>query len=402
MKRRFAFLGLCGVGLLAGLLSACSSGAGGIGILESHGDVRVGRVMVGAGLTRRLVANDLVTVAAGTAVVDLPAGGRLEMRAGTSVLFAATAQLEAGDLLVESGRQAVRVDSAVGSLAVAGDARVRRDLALEVGTYRGTTTVSAGRVVTVPALDQDTVPAVGVAPVPSPIHLQANDPWDERFLGTAIELTSQLDAQSAYVSANTVGADTHTVAFYRRAVVRLASTPAFTDALLASLPEGPPPPGDGLVAAAIALAGPGSFPSRWHDVFALRQAGGQWGVVTLAERADPGLVLQLVGEAVDGSTLAPRATMVAVGPVTATLPPPPAPALTTPPSTASTTTTQPTRPRPGHPTTTTTTTPPLIPPITLPGGSGSSNGPTTTTTQPPSSSLAPVLDPVVNIIHELG
>ena len=321
MKRIAAIVGLSA--LTGGLVACGGRSVGGEGIVRAEGAVHVvhgaATFPVAAGTSRQLRAGDQVDVSGGSAVVTLPAGGTLELRTGSSVRFQGGPRLEAGDLLVESSRSAVHVASDMGAVTVAGASRLRRDLAVEVGTYRGVTTVAAARTVIVPALEEDTVPAVGLVPEPSPLQLHATEPWDERFLGTAIDLTSQLDSQSSYVTANTPGGVPHTAAFYRRALPELGTTPVFTDALLASatpgVAGGVPPPGDALVAAAIALSGRGSFSDRWRSVFALRQQGGQWGIVVLDERADPASVLRLVGGALDQAVLTPVAlTATAVGP----------------------------------------------------------------------------------------
>jgi hypothetical protein len=386
MKRVASMVGLSA---LAGGLVACGHGSPrGEGTLHAAGIVHVhhgaATIDLASGASRQLGAGDQVDVSRGDALVALPGGGSLELRAGSSVRFQGGPELEAGDLLVQSARSSQRVGSAMGTITVSGASRLRRDLAVEVGSYRGVTTVAAARTVTIDALQEDTVPSVGLVPDPSPIQLHANDPWDQRFLGTAIDLTSQLDSQSSYVTANSPEGVPHTAAFYRRALPALDATTVFSDALLAGASAGPagslPPPGDALVAAAIALSGRGPFADRWRSVFALRQEGGQWGVVVLTERADPAQVLRLVGGALDQAVLTPVALTatavttapastgaIAAGPLTPSRPSPtPAPLVTLPPL------------------------------LTSPNPSGSPPP----TTAPPA--LAPLLDPVVNLIQALA
>lgn len=399
--------------LMGVMITACSHAAAhGEGVLKAEGAVRLARgggVAISPGSSVRLAPGDDVTVSSGSAEVDLPGGGHLELRSGTSVRFQEGPQLEAGDLLVESSSRApVRVGSAVGPVDVSGAARLRRDLAVKVGSYKGWATVAAGRTVTVAALQQDTVPAVGLVPDPSPLHLDASDPWDQRFLGTAIDLTTQLDSQSRYVTANTLPSEAETAAFYRRTIGPLAAVGVFDDALLDSaLPSslGVPSPGDALVAAAIALAGTGPFPDRWHEVFELRQQGAEWGIVVLDEHADPTRILRIVGAAVSKAALAPASPTIprsvqvaqsypgtpaaptATASSPATVPANPAeaaaPVTATPGRAAAPTTPGPTTPgSPTHPASPTTTVPPTTIPAVMP-------------------QLGPVLDPVVNIIHAL-
>jgi hypothetical protein len=400
-----------GAVVLAGLLAGCGAGSGRTeGSLKLQGAARISGPEGSRELTRtngpdiRLRTGDELSIASGSALVSLPSGDRLELRAGSSVSFSGGPDLEAGDLLVEATRGPVKVQSAVGPVTVTGIAKLQRDLAVEIGTYQGQATVVAERTVTVAALQEDTVPAAGLVPDPSPIQLSASDPWDERYLGTAIDLTSELDSQSNYVTANTPPALALSVTFYQHTLPALATTPAFTPALLLSavpsLVPSSPPPGDALVAAAIALAGPGSFADRWHNVFDLRAEGGQWGVVALAEDASPTTVLNLVNSALNESTLAPPTAPIAIS-VPGQSTPTPAPAVFSTAPTPNTTVSPPagkpvssthpaapaTTPKPGHPTATTPPPPTTAPPTTIP---------------PPAALLAPILDPVVNLIHALA
>jgi hypothetical protein len=444
MNRAIAAVGLL---VLSASLAACGRGSsGGEGTVHSRGVVRVAAQGeagsdLAPGSARRLRSGDEVTVASGLADVKLPGGGRLELRRGSWVRFSGGPQLRSGDLLVQSTRRPVDVQSPVGVVSVAGAARLRRDLAVAVGSYEGATTVAAERTVSVSALQEDTVPSAGVVPEPSPIQLHAADPWDQRFLGTAIDLTGELNGESSYVTANTPTGQARTAAFYQRALRPLAATPSFTDALLrAPTPQSAPvPPGDALVAAAIALGGHGPFADRWRSVFTLRSEGAEWGVVVLDEHADPKAVLGLVGGALDNAALAPAALtssssrggpavptgavvhpVAVAGPSTSpsavpgairpnratddassvapttvapvTVPGVKVPTVTLPPPIGPT----PIGPTPIGPLPTGPL--PTVPPVTLPPG-------TTPVTLPPlpiPPVLAPVLDPVVNLINALG
>ncbi len=376
--------------LAGGFLAACGGPSGGEGTIQAAGAVRVtdpsGAVVQGT----RLATGDRVTVGRGSAVVTLARGGRVELRTGSVVRFSGGPHLDSGDLLAESAsHHPVEVATAIGDVAVTGAARVHRDLAVEVGTYQGRATVSAGRTVTVPALTEDGIPAVGVVPDPVPLQLSANDAWDERFLGAAIELTSQLDSDSRYVTANTPPGEARSVSFYRRALGARAAAPAFTDDLL----RVPPTAGDALVDASIALASSGPFQNRWTQVVDLRTLGASWGIVVLDEGADPATVTGLVTAALDGAAAPAAQAAPASGPGSgpsgvAT----PATAGSEPATTGAPAATTPTRSTPVT-TTATTTVPPLVTLPTIP------TVPTTTT--PTTTPLAPVIDPVVGLINSL-
>ena len=351
--------------------------------------------------TVRLRPGDLVTVGAGSAKVALPNGGHLELRSGSSVRFHAGAAIESGDLLVESASSPVRVDAGLGDLSVEGTVRVRRDLALDIGTYAGTATLRSGRTVVVPWLREVAVPSVGVAPDATPLRISDTDSWDVRFLGPALDLTRELDDRSRYVDANSPPTSTSAV-FYRHAFQPLSTNASFDDALLRSASAaGPPQPGDAFVVTAIALSGPGSFPDRWHAAFALRAQGAQWGIVAVDQRANPTGVVGLLDAAVSSSAVAPTVTALADGAPGGPIPPAVvgnrpitvSPVTTT--TTVPTKTTQPTRPKP-PPSTTTTTIVPVLP--TVPAAQQPAQPPS----QPSSQPIAPIVDPVVALVRALG
>ncbi|GAC1314468.1 MAG: hypothetical protein NVSMB12_07740 [Acidimicrobiales bacterium] len=386
--------------LLAMLLSACGHASpGGEGTLRAQGDVRLSRLggpAVAVTRSRRLNTGDLVTVGAGTAKVALPNGGHLEMRPGSSVRFHSGPAIQTGDLLVESASSPVHVDGGIGDVSVEGTVRLRRDLALDVGTYAGTATLRSGRTLVVPWLREVAVPSVGVAPDPIPLRISEADGWDVRFLGPALDLTRELDDRSRYVDANSGPGSDHAV-FYRRAFQPLATSASFDDTLLRSAsPAGAPHPGEAFVATAIALSGPGPFADRWRAAFALRAAGAQWGIVALDQHASPNALVSLLNSAVTASAVAPTVAALAEGTgaptaippaATDTHPVPVVPGLVTT-TTTRPRTTQPTKPKPPGSTTTTTLLPaplPTVPPAQAP--------------PPP---LAPLIDPVVGIARTLG
>lgn len=377
----------------------------GEGTLRAHGDVglqRAGQQAVLDGRPVRLRAGDVVSVHHGDAKVALPGGGKLELRDGSTVRFHSGAALETGDLLVESGTSPVRIDAGVGEVVVDGAARVEHELAAGIGVYKGKATLRSGRTVNVPWLRQVTVPSVGVAPDPQPLRVDSSDPWDQRFLGTAIDLTSELDGQTRYVNANAPAGAGETAAFYRRTLRPLATTASFDDYLLRSVvPDGSAPaPGDAFVAASIALSAPAPFPERWKAIFDLRSRGAQWGIVVLDQRADPAAVLALVGGSVNESALAPSPAAPVDGAPSGAGPtvfagtrPLPLPSGVTPspviaPTTSTTrtrATTVPSRPKPTSPPSTVLPAPP-------------SPVPTVPPSQDP---IAPTVDPLVGIAQSL-
>jgi hypothetical protein len=203
-------------------------------------------------------------------------------------------------------------------VAVQGIGRLRRDLALTVGVYRGTGTLTtAGRTLAVGAYRQAAVTAVGLLPDrPAPLVLDPADIWDRKYLGRAIDLTAQLNAASTGFTTSLVPPRGDLADFFRRTVTPLANQASFSDGLLSQTPppfQGSRPPGEVLVGASIAVTGQaGSFDSRWRDGFAFRDQGAAWGLVALDQAADgPGL-LDLVNGAINHSALT---YAVATGPV---------------------------------------------------------------------------------------
>ena len=399
---RCARLVLCLGGLLSAVvLGACSRGsaAHGAGTLKATGDVQVAGLSIAEGTPVTLHPGDLVTVRTGRAVVTVPGGATLEMRDGSMVRFDAQPSLIAGDLLAESGAQALHIATGVGEVTVKGVAGLQRDLALTVRTYAGDAAVAAGRTVVVPALSQETVASIGVTPQPSPLHIDSADTWDQRYLATAIELTRQIESQSSYVTANAPDGSASSVAFFTHALHPLSASAVFNQAVLqsATVNSVARPAGEQLVAAAVALAGPGDFAGRWNAVFQLRDAGAQWGIVVLDERADPMQVLRLIEDAVANGSLtptppplAPADVLVAPAPKVPTLPTTPTvQAIAVPKASTSKsappkkTAPQATKPATGA---TATSPPATSPPNTLPPNNGL---------------LAPVVNPLLQLVHNL-
>src|SRR5690606_3722796 len=133
---------------------------------------------------------------AGQAVLALSDGTRLELRAARADSAASLLRmgevpvLEAGDALVSAPASA-RV-MAAGTLVevTEGAAQVSRSLGLAVAAYDAEVGLdSAGQQRVVPSLRQMVVPALGRPPqAPRPLSYDSADPWDRRFLGSAVQL----------------------------------------------------------------------------------------------------------------------------------------------------------------------------------------------------------------------
>jgi hypothetical protein len=192
-------------------------------------------------------------------------------------------------------------------------ARISRHLAIVVGVYRGGAGVeSAGRPASIPALRQRTVPAPGLPSRPTPISFSDSDPWDQRFLGEAIDLGNQLVATSrGFTNPPGVGPGS-SVDLFLQILPRLIQ-PGFD----ASLIDPTRAPGETLVGAAITLEGTKStFADRWRDVFTFHDDGAPWGLVAL----DQGVSREPLLSTIDGAIrrLSPATSDVAAPPGTGT------------------------------------------------------------------------------------
>jgi len=336
-----------------------------------------------------LVSGQRVRVLRGTATVHLSSGGQLELRTGSELEMRSGIDggsgllpvLQAGDLLVTAGRQGVTVDAMSTTVRVLGaSAHVSRGLTLLVATYIGSVDVeSAGRAITVPALRQVVVPAVGLLPAhPSPLQPSTGDGWDLRFLGDAMELGDQLNARSRGFTGQVRAEQTWSPDFYRQLFPRLQGEPMF-----GTLFDPTRSPGETLVGAAIVLeAGDSSFQDRWMAVFRFRDEGASWGLVA----RDLGVGGRPLLEALD--TAIGRTVTVVPPP---TVPPPPPPSVTP--------TTRPVTPSRRGTTTTTITAPPpgsTVPPMAGPGG-----GPLNTGT-PLDTTVNSLVDTLSGLLKGLG
>lgn len=297
--------------LVLGALAAASLGACGGG---GESAVALLRVESGTAEIRRGSASneargevevhpgDRLTLASGTAVLTFGEGRRVELRDGSIVSVGRTGRgremdLVSGDALVlASPGRPVRLEASGTHVAVVGEARLSRRLAVLVAVYSGQAEVqSAGRELRVPALRQVSVPAAGLLPpAPEPFVYSASDPWDQRLLGGAIDLGGQLTARSRGFTAQLPDG---------------AGTPQLFGRLFAELAGHDPDlvlrgatgraPGETLVGAGVALHGTGAdLTGRADAVFALRDAGADWGLIALEQRAERARLLESIDAAI--------------------------------------------------------------------------------------------------------
>ena len=219
---------------------------------------------------RTLRTGEQVTMLDGTAKLSLGSGRQLELRKGTVLRLAlqpgSTGQSEprgelvSGDVLVLAQSEAATVVAGDTVVRVAtGAARVSRGLAVVLAVYEGAAGVeTAGSGASVPALHQITVPAPGLPSRVTPLVYSPSDPWDQRYLGDAIDLGDQLVARSRGFSGQVSPADAASADFFRRILPGLASQP-----FDASLLDADRAAGETLVGAAITLQGTrGDFRNR--------------------------------------------------------------------------------------------------------------------------------------------
>ena len=334
-----------------------------------------------------------VKVLEGTASITLEDGALLEVREGTELTLGTPVVLDAADVLVTAGKAPVKVSAAGSEVTVDGVARVTRDLAVAAATYRGTVTMhSAARVLRVPALRQGEIPSLGVLPNrPDPLRYNTADPWDRRFLGTAMDLGDQLESRSRGFTSSLRQGEGRTPGFYRLLIPALENEAAFDDE---SILEGRDP-GEALVGAAIAVSGKrGTFADRWATVFAFKDQGASWGLVAMDQGVtDSDALVTTVDSAIGSQEAARRLAFVAPPVVPAAAPPPVVPET---PLTAPT----PTSPTPRAPTPVTPTpTPPATQPPLISLPDLPTLIPAPDTTEP--GILTPLLDTVTGLLDGL-
>ena len=412
MRRAYGQVaGAFAVVLMAGSLAACGGGhklGKDEGRLKTTGEAyvaRQGKALKPVNGSTVLHAGDRVEIRSGDGSVALASGGTLELRPPVVFRFAANPFLQSGEMLIEPDRQALTVTTDDAEIMVdSGATRLSRTLALTVTTYRGRSTIttpgSSGSLA-VRAPRRATVATRGVLPDRADAAAyDANDPWDRRFLASAIELGNQLDRNAAGFARQLPAGEGTTPGFYRLLLPGLVRTTELDQVLDPTIS-----PADNLVGAALTLRGSrGTFSDRWRDVFAFRDPdrnGGEvkgasvnWGLVAIDQDiTDLG---PLFGDVDAAIGRAPKTFVAPLAPPsasTATAAPGAATTPTTAPPSRSTPTTQPTGPNPvttsttQPPTTPTIPPPPTVPPTTVP------TPPTTLPAPSPAPSPAPVAPP---------
>lgn len=254
--------------------------------------------------SRTLRSGEQVRMIDGTAMLGLGQGRELELRKGSVVRLAVTTsagrsdtrgELVGGDVLVETSSDAANLVAGDTTVQVTGVARVSRGVAVVVGVYRGAAGVeTAGRSASVPALRQVTIPAPGLPSRATPLAITAGDAWDQRYLGSAIDLGNQLVARSRGFSAQLPAGTAANASFFRQILPGLTSQPV--DSLL----DATRPAGETLVGAAITLDGTkGQFADRWSSVFGFHDDGAPWGLVALDQGVSGDHLLATIDAAID-------------------------------------------------------------------------------------------------------
>jgi hypothetical protein len=246
---------------------------------------------------QRLHRNDRVRVVQGLSQVAFSSERAIELRTRAELQVLPTPSLLRGDVLATAKGTPLTVTAGnADALVREGAAHVTRALGVTAASYvGGLALTSAGRNLMVPALRQAGVPVPGVLPpAPSPLDYRADNPWDRRYLGDAIDLGDELQARSQGFTAQLGPGEGHTAGFYRQLLPTLENQSAFTQALL------PPDmaPGDTLVGAAIVTQGKnGSFVDRWKATFGFHDQGARWGLVALDQHVTRSPLLSEVDDA---------------------------------------------------------------------------------------------------------
>lgn len=313
-----------------------------------------------------------VSVVDGTATLALPGDREVLLRAGTELVVGRAPELLEGDAVVVAAEETTLAAGGIDLTVAAGAARVQRGVATTVAMYGGTADVtSAGRPLDggLAALRQVTVSAAGQLPrEPSPLVYDAEDAWDERFLGDAIDLGRDLDGLSRGFTAQ-LGPGAAVDAELLGDVLPLE----VDDSLLADDRS----PGETLVGAAIVVEADDDVDDTWAEVFGFRGDGAEWGLVALDQAVERDPLLGTLDGAFDRSPLLFAAGPVDGGPtvIVGTTP-----TTAAPPTGGTTTTTPGAAPQPTTPPApdddgededepdgpVTTVPPPTVPPVTIP------------------------------------
>ncbi len=258
-----------------------------------------------------IAAGDEIELLSGDAVLRMPEGQALELRAGpgraSRVEMGPIPTVEGGDVLALAGDEELVVEAAGTQLSlVDGAARISRSTGTTFVVYEGRASLtSGGRTLEggLPPLRQVVVTDSGMLPLTvSPLRFgETPDPWDRRFLGEAIALQAVLERRSTGFTTLLRDDFTPDVFFYQAVLPGLLHEPSFDQALLDGQER---PVGETLVGAAVALVGrEADFATRWQKVFALRTEGAGWGVVAFDQEAPPVALLSALDGAVDRSPL---------------------------------------------------------------------------------------------------
>jgi hypothetical protein len=231
-----------------------------------------------------LNVTDRFAVEPGDLIVTGDAGARLQLAGLRSVIIGSNAEVSvageadlelfAGSLLVRAVER-ISVDMGdVDALVRGGRFRIERLPAFEAAaTYEGVLTLSepGEEPVTVRPLFQSAVVAGEALPA-SPYEFDTDDPWDRLYLDQAIDLDEKLERFSSSLSTQIDSGDLDQ---FLRAV-----PDGDVSAVEPYVGTGVRPAPDLFIAAAIALNDPeGSFGTAFERSFALRDEGGEWGIV---------------------------------------------------------------------------------------------------------------------------
>jgi hypothetical protein len=277
-----------------------------------------------AGTTGQVLRRgDRVEVRRGIAELTLARDRRIELRplpqaegqVRADLEIAAVPRLRSGEALMVAKATSLTVAAAdAEAKVVAGAGRISRVLGNAIiASYEGSSTVtSARRTLKVPALRQSTVVTSGLVPQrPSPLRYDADDPFDRRYLGSAIALGEELDARVRGLTDNLQLApdEGHTPGFYRELVPALEledQLPALLEEVDGKSRLGAPEKLVGAVIAAQSRRGP--FASRWRATFVFRAEGADWGLVALDQRVARTPLLRDIDTALGRRELTPIAS----------------------------------------------------------------------------------------------
>ncbi len=260
----------------------------------------------------RLSDGDVVQLVEGSGVLALGGAAALELREGRG--GASDSEVEVGEPVELLGGDALLAAPTAASVVVgvaevglaSGAARLSRTTGASVAVYEGLVGLtSGGRSLPdgVPALRQATVATLGAVPArPEPLDYDPDspDPWDLRYLGSAIELGESLEARSIGFTSSLGDGGADDGGFLVDVLPALGDESAFGPGLL----DDAQTPGELLVGAAIVLAGDeGGFADRWRSTFSFRNQGARWGIVALDQGVVEDPLLETVDDAIADAPL---------------------------------------------------------------------------------------------------